>query len=130
MAHAHPIELPERHSFPGVRIYVHLRIKLYYSIRVHVPYWSIIKFGSGVLAWYARGSGCESVVRLSECTSLISWRNPIKQSKFVMGRLCGSVTELARCSPDERENLCASPGCPTPVTFWFLADSRCSRSAL
>ena len=121
--HVHPPELPEWASFPGVRIYVHSR-KLCYSIHVHVSYWSIIRFGSGVVARYTRGSGYGSVVRLSECESVISWTNPINQSEFVMGRLCGSVTELARCSPDQRENLCTSPGCPTPVTFWFLADSR------
>ena len=124
MAHADLTELPERPSFPGVRIYVHLRRKLYYSIQVHVSYWSIIRFGSGVVAWYARGSWCESVVRLNECRSVISWTNPRKQSEFVMGRLCGSETELARCSPDERENLCARAGYPTPVAFWFLADLR------
>ena len=125
LAHAHPTDLPERASFPGVRIYVHSR-KLCYSIQVHVSYWSIIRFGSGVVALYTRGSGYESVVKLSECTckSVISWTNPIKQSKFVMGRLCRSETELARYSPDERQNLCASPGCPTPVTFCFLAESR------
>ena len=72
-----------------------------------------LRFGSGVVARYASGFGYESFVRPTECRSVISWKNLIKQCEFVMGRPCGSVAELARCSTDVRENLCASPGCHT-----------------
>ena len=94
--------------------------KLCNSIQVHVSYWSTIRFSSGVVVWFARGSGFESV---------ISWTNLIKKSEFVVGRPFGSVAGLcemlARCT---RKHMCKSwlrhTPFPTPVTFWFLADSR------
>ena len=64
--------------------------------------------------------------RATECRSVISWKNLIKQCEFVMGRPCGSVAELARCSADVRENLYASPGCHTlwhfmgSIRFWNI----------
>ena len=95
----------------------------YPQMRIWIP---SLRFGSGLVARYTCGSGYESFVRPTECRSVISWKNLIKQRKFVMGRPCGSLSELARCSTDERENLCASPGCHTlwhymgSIRFWNI----------
>ena len=87
----------------------------YPQTRIWIP---SLRFGSGVVARYANGSGYESFVRPTECRSMISWKNLIKQCEFVIGRPCGSVADLARCSTDDvRENLCASPGCHTLCHF-------------
>ena len=82
----------------------------YPQMRIWIP---SLRFGSGVVARYASGSGYASFVGPTECRSVISWKNLIKQCECFMGQPSGSVAELARCSTDVRENLCASPGCHT-----------------
>ena len=48
----------------------------YPQTRIWIP---SLRFGNGIVARYDSGSGYESFVRDTECRSVISWKNLIKQ---------------------------------------------------